>query len=354
MPLVGRTPPNVDSIELRRCISILHGRTLRDLSFGNVTSHPFGNAASIGISGTQSGPTSIHSEDTEHGKQFQVIETPSPGKISAPRRRQAPLLGIRRRPETRRASKNRRAPHHHYVVMTRQNKLKPLEFHRKIQENLNLQVQYIRTHSSIEDRKTLLEQSQCLALRVFLKYLNRPLGDYISTRKPESLDVALHILTNDFNVAAQSDTVPFSQSTKTPVTNNQWSSAMKPKSPITPYHQPKFSPTGTCPTSKPYYTPIQQTAQRSTYPSTPHVSFRPKPRQIFQTPKSCTKDRQVDSCNIEHGLNETDDSAFAEESPDLTDYGEHDTSQHHDQHPDECSEQHFLEIAASEDTHTNY
>ncbi|KAL1129574.1 hypothetical protein AAG570_012519 [Ranatra chinensis] len=322
--------------------------------------------------GTQSGPTSIHSEDTEHGKQFQVIETPSPGKISAPRRRQTPLLGIRRRPETRRASKNRRAPHHHYVVMTsygdkrdlqtliielcnlRQNKLKPLEFHRKIQENLNLQVQYIRTHSSIEDRKTLLEQSQCLALRVFLKYLNRPLGDYISTRKPESLDVALHILTNDFNVAAQSDTVPFSQSTKTPVTDNQWSSAMKPKSPITPYHQPKFSPTGTCPTSKPYYTPIQQTAQRSTYPSTPHVSFRPKPRQIFQTPKLCTKDRQVDSCNIEHGLNETDNSAFAEESPDLTDYGEHDTSQHHDQHSGECSEQHFLEIAASEDTHTNY
>ncbi|KAL1123018.1 hypothetical protein AAG570_002106 [Ranatra chinensis] len=291
--------------------------------------HPFGNAASIGISGTQSGPTSIHSEDTEHGKQFQVIETPSPGKISAPQRRQTPLLGIRRRPETRRASKNGRAPHHHYVVMT-------------------------RTHSSIEDRKTLLEQSQCLALRVFLKYLNRPLGDYISTRKPESLDVALHILTNDFNVAAQSDTVPVSPSTKIPVTNNQWSSAMKPKSPITPYHQPKFSLTGTCPTSKPYYTPIQQTAQRSTYPSTPHVSFRPKPRQIFQTPKSCTKDRQVDSCNIEHGLNETDDSAFAEESPDLTDYGEHDTSQHHDQHSDECSEQHFLEIAASEDTHTNY
>lgn len=82
---------------------------------------------------------------------------------------------------------------------SRQGRLKPLEFFATIQENLNLQVAYIRTHS--KESSVLIEFAQKLALRVFLKNLNNPLGDYLATRNPESLNAALHILTNDFNVA---------------------------------------------------------------------------------------------------------------------------------------------------------
>lgn len=82
----------------------------------------------------------------------------------------------------------------------KQNQLKPLEFFSKIQENLNLQLSYISTHSNAIEAKTLTQFSQKMALRVFLKNLNNPLGDYLSTRNPNNLNEALHIITNDFNV----------------------------------------------------------------------------------------------------------------------------------------------------------
>ena len=81
---------------------------------------------------------------------------------------------------------------------SRQGRLKPLEFYATVQENLNLQVSYIRTHN--KESSVLIEFAQKLALRVFLKNLNNPLGDYLATRNPDSLNEALHILTNDFNI----------------------------------------------------------------------------------------------------------------------------------------------------------
>lgn len=81
---------------------------------------------------------------------------------------------------------------------SRQGKLKPLEFFAQVQENLNLQVAYIKTHN--KECSVLIDFAQNLALRVFLKNLNNPLGDYLATRNPDSLNAALHILTNDFNI----------------------------------------------------------------------------------------------------------------------------------------------------------
>lgn len=82
----------------------------------------------------------------------------------------------------------------------KQNNLKPLDFLNKIQNNLNLQTSYVKLHFAEDESNILIAHSQKLALRVLLKNLNNPLGDYLSTRNPSSLNEALNILTNDFNI----------------------------------------------------------------------------------------------------------------------------------------------------------
>lgn len=82
----------------------------------------------------------------------------------------------------------------------KQGNLKPLEFYSNIQNSMNLQISFINIHFQEPSKTVLTDDSQKLALRVFLKHLNNPLGDYLSTRKPNSLSEALHILTNDFNI----------------------------------------------------------------------------------------------------------------------------------------------------------
>ena len=96
-----------------------------------------------------------------------------------------------------------------------QGRLKPLEFFAKVQENLNLQTAYINMHNGAN--AALIENSQKLALRIFLKNLNGPLGDYLSTRKPNDLNEALHILTNDFNI---NDKMHFTENNSQPITQN--------------------------------------------------------------------------------------------------------------------------------------
>ena len=75
-----------------------------------------------------------------------------------------------------------------------------MEFYNKVQEILNLMIAHINLNFDETEIPILIKTSQDLALRVFIKKLNSPLGDYISTRKPESLSEALNLLTNDFNV----------------------------------------------------------------------------------------------------------------------------------------------------------
>lgn len=82
----------------------------------------------------------------------------------------------------------------------RQGNLKPLEFFNKVQNNLNMQISHNNMNTVEPVRSVLNEDSQKLALRVFLKHLNNPIGDYLSTRNPNDLSSALHILTNDFNI----------------------------------------------------------------------------------------------------------------------------------------------------------
>lgn len=138
----------------------------------------------------------------------------------------------------------------------RQGKLKPIEFYAKIQENLNVQIAYIRMHHS--SSKDLINNSQKLALRIFLKHLNNPLGDYLSTRNPESLADALYVLTNDFNV---NDRFKYSQEDKPrpPVqmqpNQSRFHFQTPPRTQFSPRPQQFSSPTRTPPSAK---TPFRQ------------------------------------------------------------------------------------------------
>lgn len=81
-----------------------------------------------------------------------------------------------------------------------QNKLTPIEFFNKIQSNLNLQIAYCNTYFNNAKATHSIENALAIGLRIFLKNLNQPLGDYVTTRNPNSLQEALNILVNDFQI----------------------------------------------------------------------------------------------------------------------------------------------------------
>lgn len=81
-----------------------------------------------------------------------------------------------------------------------QNKLTPMEFFNKIQANLNLQIAYCNNNFNQAKATFSIENSLSLGLRIFLKNLNKPLGDYVTTRNPNSMQEALNILVNDFQI----------------------------------------------------------------------------------------------------------------------------------------------------------
>lgn len=98
------------------------------------------------------------------------------------------------------------------LCVMKQAHLKPLEFFAKIQTNLNLQVNLININSqNAIEKDTLTKNSNKLALRVFLKNLNGQLGELLATRNPDSLNSALHILTNDFNITNKTFNLPNSK-----------------------------------------------------------------------------------------------------------------------------------------------
>lgn len=90
----------------------------------------------------------------------------------------------------------------------RQNKMSAIEFFNSIQKNLNLQIAYCNNHYPDNKKVILIENATELGLRIFIKYLNKPLGDYIATRNPRTLQEALRILTNDFQVNQKTPVVP--------------------------------------------------------------------------------------------------------------------------------------------------
>lgn len=89
----------------------------------------------------------------------------------------------------------------------RQGRLTPSEFYERIRENLNLQISWIKINQA-QLSPGLMWHSRALALRIFLKNLNHPLGDYISTRNPGSLEDAYELMVNDFTISNRVETNP--------------------------------------------------------------------------------------------------------------------------------------------------
>lgn len=147
----------------------------------------------------------------------------------------------------------------------RQGNLKPLEFYSKVQDNLNLQTSYVNMHSAANEINVLIENSRKLALRVFLKHLNGSLGDYLSTRNPDSLNSALQMLTNDFNINDKSQP----RFNKTAVPN---------KSLAIGYNRPQYTPQYNVqrfPNFVKPYTPFNAQGQTQNFKPSTNV-FKPK------------------------------------------------------------------------------
>lgn len=77
------------------------------------------------------------------------------------------------------------------------------DFHQRIQNYINLHTSYLDTHNmgAQTDVKTYIGK---LGLRTFLRGLREPLGSLMRTKNPGDLNEALNILTNDFQVDANS------------------------------------------------------------------------------------------------------------------------------------------------------
>lgn len=76
----------------------------------------------------------------------------------------------------------------------------PFEFYNKIQGILNLQTSYLSTHMNANEANVLTEYFRNYALRVLLRGLREPIGSQMRTKNPIDLNIALHMLTNDFQL----------------------------------------------------------------------------------------------------------------------------------------------------------
>ncbi|XP_039295006.1 uncharacterized protein LOC120353850 [Nilaparvata lugens] len=72
----------------------------------------------------------------------------------------------------------------------------PFHFHERIQKILNLQLAYFLTKMAANST-ILCEYAKQLALRVFLRGLNEPIGSLMRTKNPSSLSEALSMITNE-------------------------------------------------------------------------------------------------------------------------------------------------------------
>lgn len=76
----------------------------------------------------------------------------------------------------------------------------PFEFFHKVQHLLNLQITYLTNKIVPAEREILAQFCKNVAVRVFLRGLKEPLGSLMRTKKPDDLNQALNIMTNDFNL----------------------------------------------------------------------------------------------------------------------------------------------------------
>lgn len=153
----------------------------------------------------------------------------------------------------------------------RQNKQSAIDFFNSIQKNLNLQIAYCNNHYADNKKVILIENATELGLRIFLKYLNKPLGDYIATRNPSTLQEALRIVTNDFQANQTTPVVPTIQQRFPPRINN-----FPPRN----FYNP---PQGN------FYRPAQGNSYRAPYQAQQQKpqsqnAFRPNPNYVAPKP----------------------------------------------------------------------
>lgn len=135
----------------------------------------------------------------------------------------------------------------------------PFEFFNKVQHLLNLQLSYLSTHSAdILERRYLSSFFNKNALRVLLHGLREPIGSQIRVKNPADLNVALHMLTNDFQLELVTNKVDKVKLNQRPVYQPKQSNN-------SPQQQPRYFNTQY--NSKPYLNRQQTSYQRNYVPN---------------------------------------------------------------------------------------
>lgn len=76
----------------------------------------------------------------------------------------------------------------------------PFEFYGRVQRLLNLQISYFTTHVTANESSILCQFFRNFALRILLRGLSGQIGSLMRTKNPDNLNIALHMLTNDFQL----------------------------------------------------------------------------------------------------------------------------------------------------------
>lgn len=226
----------------------------------------------------------------------------------------------------------------------KQNRFTAVQFFNEIQKNLNLQINFCQTHFTGAKINHAIEISQSLALRVFLKNLNRPLGDYVTTRNPSSLQEALNIITNDYQ-ANDSNFKSFKSENRQNFIKpqNVAQNAFRTNQPYLPiankpfnfnpnqnFQYPKPTPTNVF-KPRPNFSPQNQPTPMSI--GTTRYTYRPQPSTSKMRHQNYLIDENTDDDNI---LNVTD---TFESNVEIQEYEEPHISNNYDS---EIENNHFL------------
>lgn len=75
----------------------------------------------------------------------------------------------------------------------------PFDFYNKIQRVLNLQISYLKTHSTPNESKILSIYFQNYAVRILLRGLRDPVGSLMRTKNPPNLNTVLNTVNKRFS-----------------------------------------------------------------------------------------------------------------------------------------------------------
>lgn len=164
----------------------------------------------------------------------------------------------------------------------KQNNETPFEFLNNIQNYINLQASYLATHNV--SQATAIQQFVAdLGLRVLLRGLKDPLGALLRTKDPKTINEALNVLVNDFQIETTTRTSKTSQVQKSNIVQRYVPPMVKNNQihNFQPFYRSDMGPIHNHTANRPDYTTPNYFNKTPTQPAY-------QPRQFAQRPGSNT------------------------------------------------------------------